>query len=212
MAVLAGILFVAWRKDPGMEKANLIFQTGIPGVLLHGVAHGSFGKGIRDGTLNVEEGHKLVIDNILANSESHLQVGLSLLPLVAFWYALSKASMPNVSKTYTGLAALLATLRQLWVPSDFGFTYTQTILMLQFAINQLFRPREEKDLAYFLYPVMVGLPLTLIGWMESTMCTTMVRDWLYGHLAYDAYIPMAMIAWYMIVHSQGQQSHKVKQL
>lgn len=216
MAVLAGLLFLAWRNDPGMDQANVIFKANIPGVLLHGVGHAALGKAIRDGTMNLEDGRKLVIESAMAQNESTLRLGLSFLPLVSFWYALSKASMPNVSNKFTFAAALLVTYCQLWIPNDFGFTYTQTILILEFSINQLFRPKEEKDLAYFLYPVMVGVPLTMIGWMESTMCSTMVRDWFYGHLVYDAYIPLSMMAWYMVVHSHATsnntKSSKVKEL
>ena len=214
MAVVAGLLFLALRNDPGMDRANLIFLNGIPGVLLHGFGHGYFGKAIREGTMNLEEGQKLVIETALANNETTFQLALSVLPLVAFWFALSKASMPNISNKFILLGALVVSIRQLWTSNDSGFTYTQTILVLQFSINELCRPKEEKDLAYFLYPTMVGLPLTLIGWMESTMCSTLVRDWFYGHLAYDAYIPLAMMAWYMVIHSQVSTTTtpKVKQL
>lgn len=216
MAMVAGLLFLAWRNDPGMDKANVIFQSSIPGVLLHGIAHGALGKAVREGTINLEEGHKLVIETALSKNESTLRLAVSFLPLVAFWYALSKASMPNISNKFILVAALVVTLRHLWISNDFGFTYTQTILMLEFSINQLCRKKEEKDMGYFLYPVMVGLPLTIIGWMESTMCSTIVRDLFYGHLAYDAFIPIAMMAWYMVVHIQAtpttKSSIKAKQL
>lgn len=214
LALLAGLLFLAWRKDPGMESANVIFQSGIPGVLLHGFGHGALGKAIREGTMSLEEGHKLVIETTMEKSESALHFAVSLLPLIAFWYFLSRASMPQLSNVYVVLAAGLAVLRQLWTPNDFGFTYVQTVLMLEFSINQLARPKEEKDLGYCLYPAIVGLPLTLVGWMESTMCSTMVRDFLYGHLAYDAYIPIAMMTWYATIHSQvtAPSADKAKRL
>lgn len=200
MTIVSALLFFAWRKDPGMERANGIFQANIPGVLLHGLGHGALGKAIRDGTANLEDSHKLPIEVAMEQHETTLEIIQSILPLAAFWFFLSKASMPQVSNVSIVLAASLATVRHIYTPNDFGFTYVQTILMLQFAINQLSRPASEKDLSYFLYPAMVGLPLTLVGWMESTMCTTMVKDWLYGHLAYDAYIPLAMMAWYAVVH------------
>ncbi len=202
MALLASLMFLAWRKDPGMERANVIFQSGVPGILLHGFGHGTLGKAIREGTMNIDEGRKLVIETILEKVDGPLHVAASMIPLLAFWFFLSKASMPQLPNVYIVVAAILAVLRQLWTSNDFGFTYVQTILMLQFSINQLARPKEEKDFGYLLYPVIVGLPLTMIGWMESTMCSTMVRDFLYGHLAYDAYIPIAMMTWYAIVHSQ----------
>lgn len=209
MALLAAGLFLTWRKDPGMESANVIFQSGIPGVLFHGVAHGALGKAIRDGTVNLEDGHKLPIETAMekmSESDNPLLTAAAILPLVAFWFFLSKASMPQVSNGYVALAAGLAVLRQMYTPNFFGFTYVQTILLLQFSINQLARPKNEKDFGYFLYPAIVALPLTFVGWMESTMCSTMVRDFLYGHLAYDAYIPVAMMTWYATVHHQQQRA------
>lgn len=213
MSVVLGILFWAWRKDPGMKDANSIFQTGIPGVLLHGFGHGALGKAIREGTMDVNEGHKLPIDTAMEKNNTPWEYAISVLPLIAFWLFLSKASMPQLSTIYVVPAATLATLRQLWTPNDFGFTYVQTILMLQFSINQLCRRKQEKDFGYFLYPGIVGLPLTLVGWMESTLCSTVVRDFFYGHVVYDAYIPLSMMAWYTIVHNQQKEaaSAKIKQ-
>jgi hypothetical protein len=207
MALLSALLFLAWRKDPGMESANVIFQANIPGILLHGIAHGALSKAIREGTVNLDDGHKYPIEIAMEKNQTPLEMATALLPLVAFWFFLSKASMPQVANKYIVLASTLAVLRQLWTPNDFGFTYVQTILLLQFSINQLARPKEEKDdLGYFLYPAIVGLPLTLVGWMESTMCSTMVKDFLYGHLAYDAYLPLAVMTWYAIVHGQAAAS------
>ena len=214
LALGVGLMYLAWRKDPGMEQANIILQTGIPGILLHGIGHGGLGKAIRDGTADLGEAQKTLMETTREKNETPQQFLISLLPLIAFWFFLSKASMPQVPNVYIALAAGLAFARQLWLPGYFGFTYVQTILMLQFSANQLCRPRKEKDLSYFLYPAIVGLPLTLVGWMESTMCSTVVRDFLYGHVAYDAYIPLAMMVWYTIVHHTNQKgtNTKVKQV
>jgi hypothetical protein len=205
LAVLCGLLYMKWQKDPGMEDANLIFKLGIPGIVFHGFGHGAIAKGMRDGVV-VENGQALGIE--LLNEMQPHQLSQLVLLGISFWYALSKASMPAVNNTVVVFLATGAALRQLYVPQEFGFTYVQTVLLFQFSINQLARPSTEKNFAYCLYPILVGLPLTFVGWMESTMCSSFVKDYLYGHLVYDAYIPISMMAWYIIVHSRGQRSVK----
>jgi len=212
LALVATVLFFSWRKDPGMERANVIFKSNIPGILLHGVGHGTIARVIRDGSVDVDEGHKVPLDIWKEENDTYLEMAVAMLPLLCFWFFMSKASMPQVSTKLIVGATFLSTLRHMYTPNYFGFTYVQTILLLQFSINQLARPKEEKDFSYFLYPVVVGLPLTLVGWTESTMCSMFVKDLFYGHLAYDAFIPLAMMAWYAIVHNRAASSEKVKKL
>jgi len=112
--------------------------------------------------------------------------------------------MGNLKNSQIVVAAAIVVAAQLFIPNIFGFTFTQTILMLAFSINQLCRNVKEKDFAYAMYPTLVGLPLTMVGWMESTQCTNFVRDMFYGHLVYDAFIPISMLVWYCWCYARAK--------
>ena len=200
-ALILGLVYFYYRNND-VGGAHLLLATNVPGILMHGVGHGFLGKLVRDNKWGDDGNIKDV----------NMPVALAI--QFAFWMALSRASMPNVSLFLCGLASLLAAFFQVvYVPGIFGFTYVQTVLMVEFDANQLARPIAEKNFAYALFPCMVGLPLTLIGWVESTCCTTFVKDWWYGHLAYDAYIPISILAWYALVrihHGKEVTGEKVK--
>jgi hypothetical protein len=120
-----------------------------------------------------------------------------------------KASMTNAPMVVVVVSALLANGLLTTVPPNLGFTTVQTILLVAFSCNQLLRPHDEKrDLHYVLFAWMVSFPLTLVGWMESTMCTAFV-----GHSGYDAYISLSLLAFYLLCirnanHHQQQQTSK----
>jgi hypothetical protein len=211
------VLYLAWRNDPGMTAANLLMKTGIPGILLHGVGHGGISKAYRDGRIGGEESQKSAFTNAWENHEtmvdSAVAFAVNFLPLLLFWLALSKSSLPNMPNPRVAVAAIFAFVIHLLIPQHFGFSYVQTILMVEFALNQLSRDKKEKDFTYFLYPTLVALPLTIVGWLESTMCSKFVQDYFYGHLAYDIYIPVSMIVWYTIVHNtEAGKQDKIKKL
>jgi hypothetical protein len=128
-------------------------------------------------------------------------------PLTIFWMCLIKASLPNVKTATVAVVVLGAQFFQLFVPNQFGFTYVQTVLMLAFSLNQLNRPTKEKDFSYALYAALVGLPVTMVGWMESTQCSAFVMDYLYGHVVYDAYIPCSMLVWYLTCYHRAVRAN-----
>ena len=109
------------------------------------------------------------------------------------WIGLLKAATPSLSNFALGGLVLGAQLVQLLVPKYLASTYVQTIIFLVFSMNQLVRNKKEKDYSYTTHPWIVGMPLTLVGWMEGTQCTAFVKDRLYGHLVYDAWIPLDRI-------------------
>merc|ERR1719215_259494 len=94
---------------------------------------------------------------------------------------------------------------QFFFPSRFGFTYVQTVLLLLFSTNQLLLPAEEKGRSYALFGIIVSFPVSLVGWVESTQCSVFVKDYLYGHLVYDAYIPCSMLFWYLWVFAVNRE-------
>ena len=206
---LSLVLFVAYfvlgRNNASMESANAYIRSGIPGIVAHGIGHGAIAARIRDGGLNDDRdyhrtGLEIVRTEFEEKGTSH--TFMQALPFVFFWFGLMKGSLPNI-KSWKKIAviSIAVNLVQLFVPEIFGFTFVQTVLMISFSADQLLMPSDKKaDFAYAWYPVLVGLPLTLVGWMESTQCSKFVMQYLYGHLAYDAFIPLAMLIWYLMIY------------
>jgi hypothetical protein len=106
--------------------------------------------------------------------------------------------MPNVPIEFTLPLSAVFHYLQSFTPREFGFMYTQTVLLMASSINQLVRRKDEKNYQFALYPWLVGLPLIGIGWIESTLCLKFVKDKLYGHLIYDGYIPVSIAIWYLL--------------
>jgi hypothetical protein len=200
MATLLGLVYLGLHKTPGMEAANTLLFSNIPGILGHGIGHGAVGKQIRESGL---EAASAVGTEFLADKTS-MEIVQSLGLFLVFWAMLLKASMNNIQIKYLIPCVLVAMVGNALVPGNFGFTYVQTILLLAFSMNQLLRPSSEKDYFYATYPLFVGFPLTLVGWMESTQCSNFVRDYMYGHVVYDAYIPIATLVWYLVCYARVQ--------
>jgi hypothetical protein len=208
-AVVLTVLYFTLRNTNGMQNANPLLASGIPGVFGHGIGHGALAYATRSGAMTADAA--LVGWEIMRNT--YLAEGLwaaftSAVPYTFFWMTLLKASLPNKSTATVAVVAVLAQFLQLFVPGQLGFTYVQTVLMMAFSLNQLARPATEKDFTYALYPVAVGFPLTLVGWMESTQCSAFVMDWFYGHVVYDAFIPSAMFVWYLACYSHAVSANK----
>jgi len=205
--VAGAILFVTYlslgKNNPSMKRANMMIKTGIPGIIFHGVGHGALASGMRDSGYAHDNLNERPLDQLveLFESKSLFQLVFRVIPLLLFWVFLLRSSMPNVKSwvTVISLAVAMLTL-QLFFPFRFGFTYVQTVLLIVFSTNQILLPRNEKDQSYALYGWMVSVPVSLVGWMESTQCSSFVMDRLYGHLVYDGYIPVAILGWYLGVY------------
>ena len=92
----------------------------------------------------------------------------------------------------------------------FGFTYTQTVLMLSFSINQLGKAKDDKGFAYQSYATIVSIGVPLVGWLESTMCSSFVI-YIGGHLIYDGFIAAATLVFYLHYYvNRGCETAKVK--
>ena len=196
--VLAIVYYMLYQTN-GMKSANELMYSGIPGVLFHGFGHGGIAYGLREGTDGITAtGDATIFDALREKTTQELVLGQ--LQFFAFWFMLLQASMPNFTYVKVLPFAILSQLFTICFSAKFGFTIVQTILLIAFSINQLARPKIEKDYAYSLYPMVVGIPLTVVGWMESTQCTKFVRDLLYGHLIYDAYIPISMLIFYILCY------------
>eukprot|EP00978_Attheya_sp_CCMP212_P011261 scaffold27679_cov49-Attheya_sp.AAC.3 len=201
-----GLVYWKLQKSPGMEIPNDYMKSGIPGIVGHGIGHGAIAAGIR--ALKDETGEESEMGTLMEQflkEPTPLKIAFSVIPLVLFWLTLLKGTMPNVKKWSTVATIMVPVfIVQMFIPNQFGFTYVQTVLFVAFSGNQLaLKPDKKDNIAYALYPVVVGFPVTLVGWMESTQCTAFVRDFFYGHLIYDAYIPVAMLFWYVFCYLQA---------
>mmetsp|Transcript_8059 Transcript_8059/g.11610 ORF Transcript_8059/g.11610 Transcript_8059/m.11610 type:complete len:296 (-) Transcript_8059:544-1431(-) len=207
-SIVTGILYLMLKDVPGMGPANDLVKFNVFGIFAHGLAHGSISQAIRDGTL--PENTSALLDE-MANDWTALEAFKRLAPLLIFWMGLLKASMPATSLKIITPLTVVTTILNMLVPAQFAFTFVQTILLFAFSLNQLMRPLEEKTVAYARYPLYVGLPLSFIGWLESTQCENFVIKY-GGHLLYDAYIPLAMITFYVVCYmdAKTQAEKKVK--
>ena len=190
-AVLSS-LYMGNRKRPGMERANEIMLTGLVGQLVHGISHGGLGYFLRNGVVS-EDNITLVEYEVVRGLGMHY-----LLPQIVFWFLILWASLPNVEASFILPLSLVVRSAGAYLPGTLAFTYVQTVLMLAFSGNQLARPRNEKDFHYTMHPIFLGIPLSLVGWLESSQCSSFVKDRFYGHLVYDAMIPFGTLLWYLL--------------
>ena len=194
LSIVVGILYLCLKDAHGMSQANELVKFNIFGIFAHGVGHGAISKGMRDGVVlddpagDVPEYWKGPLDVSMLK-----QVGW----LFFFWIMLLKATMTNVSFLKITPLAIASAVVNTLVRPQFGFTFVQTILLVAFSLNQLMRPKEEKGKFYALYPMIIGFPLSMIAWLESTQCSNVVIR-IGGHLIYDAYIPISLSCYYLI--------------
>lgn len=211
LSAVFGIIFLSLRKTPGMEVANHLVQNNIVGILGHGIGHAMIARGIRND--DVSNNDLTLLEILEQNDDANLKMILSYgIPLLLFWLSLLKASLPDMSLPKIALLAIVVQAAQIYAPMQFQFTYVQTILLLAFSINQLTRPLQshKQTFAYAMYPAMVALPLTFVGWLESTQCQSTIVQFLHGHVMYDAFIPLSSIAYYLSCYYNSQDEQQKK--
>jgi hypothetical protein len=199
-ALVLAVVYIFYSKSQSPQVNKELFAS-IPGILGHGIAHGALGYAMR--TDSSSDAWETIYQRSTNGSSSTSELILGLTALLVFWLSLIKASLP-CSYRDVGLITILVMAIQTFIPQVFGFTYVQTLLLVFFSVAQISRPEEEKGFSYALYPAIVGFPLALISYLESTQCSTFVKDWLYGHVVYDAYIPASILAWYLECHKYHQ--------
>lgn len=202
LASVLGVIYFLVKNEAGMKPANDLVGVSILGIVGHGIAHGAVAAEMRnDPDKFLEYGQKLNYETV--DFSSPLNLAMQIIPGVIFWVSLLKSAVPKGS--WSGIAALatLSIVSGLFIPKNLGFTYVQTVLFLVFDINEMLKAKEEKNFEYAMYPIIVGIPTGIVGWIESTMCTKGVID-LGGHLIYDAYIPLGLLAFYMICYVRSQ--------
>ena len=204
-ALILGLVYWKLHGMPGMEEPNTAVKVNVFGVFFHGIGHGGLGKAMREGMMfNAEEDVPLT-EKLLSQTPSQLATTLG--SLVLFWIFLMKAAVPKVSWKMSIPMSIVAAFFGAVVPEYLGFTYTQTVLLFAASLNHVTKSAaEKKDISYGLFPLMVALPLVLIGWVESTNCNKIIDFG--GHLLYDAYIPFSVLIYYFVCYHMAQSQEK----
>lgn len=190
------------RLPSSMKDVDQLFQLNLFASAAHGMAHGGFAAAIRNGDVTLEDKDKSFGLEWLDGSSNDTPKDMlkKFLPGVVFWIFFLKVIIPKLRKSYIFVAAWFIHMASALLPIKFGFTYTQTVILALFSINQMLRPVSEKQFAYASLPIITAIPTTLVGWAESTMCTrgVVVRDVVYGHVLYDVYTIVSMVVWYYV--------------
>ena len=185
-----------------MKSANELTFYNLFGVIAHGLGHGAVAANLRDENLKQYAEDDISYLEALSDHtwyEFILRLFYDQWAYWIFWVLLLKATMPQSS-----MKAILSLSVVSWLSSQrnkpsFQFTHVQTILLLAFTLNQLCRPRADKDFAYYMYGLLVSFPLGIVGWIESIMCSSTVIHY-GGHVLYDAYIPISSLVFYLMCY------------
>ena len=210
LAAVSYAVYLLLRNEKGMKPANDMIKSNILGVFGHGIGHGAIAAGLRKemvetAATNATNNSTAAVAGVAAltlwetlESNSVLETLQQWIPLMVFWLFMMKAAMPKGSNSAVACVALASAVCQLGFPLHFGFTYVQSVLFIVFHFNEIWnKDREEKGFEHVLYPILVGIPVGIIGWIESTLCSK-GYILLGGHLIYDAYIPLSVLFFYMI--------------
>lgn len=210
LAAVVGLVYWALRTQPQMERANALVKPNILGIVAHGIGHGSIAMAIRrmeaDGSLESQE-NKTGWEIIREKEKILTEVAPNLVALAIFWVFLLRSAMVHAKPQLLGLVAVLSFAGNLLVPQQMAFTYVQTVLFLAFDLSELSKPIQDKTFEYALYPLVVGLPLAAVAWLESTQCENMVI-FMGGHLIYDAYIPIGILVFYLTCYASKASVEK----
>lgn len=195
LAALLAVLYFSLRKTPGMESSNAMIRNALVGIVGHGLGHYVIAQGMRNRP--EADSSRRAYDELGVMPTTQLlqyQIGLFI-----FWVGLLKGAIHkwNLFPSIAGLSVVVQFFG-LFVPLHFQFTYVQTILIIASSIDQLSREVGQKNsFAYAMYPAMCALPLTFVGWLESTQCSSTLVQSLHGHVMYDVYIPISLMVFYV---------------
>ena len=207
MALLLGVFYMLLKSTEGLAAANKYIAANVVGVVAHGMGHGAIARAIRqqvgDVGGSVTEGQRTLL--VRLQEDALLDVVVFAFPFLIFWVGLLWASMPQSKKGFIIVASILAQLGNTLVPVHLAFTYVQTVLLLCFSVNQTNLDSREKGFAYALYPFLVAIPTIMVGWIESTQCSSFVRSTFHGHVIYDGYIAVSLIIWYLVCYLQAKR-------
>jgi hypothetical protein len=125
--------------------------------------------------------------------------------LFCFWVGVLKAVVISLNNNHAAIAAtvVLATQHILNVPPGLAFTYSQSVILLAGAFDQLRIPKKEKGFTYLAVATSY-VPLFVLYVIEMTHCTDVLASF-GGHAVYDTYLAiMPFLLFYSVrYHEQG---------
>jgi hypothetical protein len=184
------VMWLNWRKLPGMERASEVVPMVILSTVGHGLAHGGMAAKLRDGQHEAEDASGMPE----VPPFSHLVAFCGI-----FWFPLLKAAMPKIHTALVALFAVIVTFGPILVggiKKQLGFAYVQTIISIAFHFSQLSLPSDEKQCREYMTMPMSGIIPILVAWNEALLCTAYFQSF-GGHLIYDASIILSFIAFYI---------------
>jgi len=213
-----------------MKMTNQALLHSLPGIVGHGIAHASIAAVIRrsqsnspvpakqaDGNATTTMMNPSSVSSSFAKETSWdvwrqldwPQALMQIVVSVLFWWGMFYSILPQAKRTTMGALIAATIYIQLYVPNQLGFTYVQSVIVAVAALKELSKTPDEKNhLSYALAPVVIAIPVTLVSWMESTQCSAFVRDYLYGHVVYDASIPLTTLVWYLLCYYYDARTNK----
>ena len=184
------------EKDNEMEKVFKYVVVAMVGVVGHAFGHFLIFESIRAGMY--PDGDTVGMMD-MKNDSIFLVMRKTIPGYLLFWVPLIKSYMQNTSWTVSLLLAKLAMFMSLQNPIKFGFAFAQCFFFLCLSIDQLvFVQKEDKGLAFAVYPFVTVLPNLLISCIEAKTCSTLPLMKAAGHVLYDAYMGCSYVLFYVI--------------
>jgi hypothetical protein len=203
-------LYYQLHKAEGMSKINLLFLAIVPATILHGLGHAVFAQVFDQVQLGgLGKHHFDATPRDFFGTGQIVSINRYTLLVAAFWMAMIKAAMYKASWLSISCLTCIVSIGQIDLPAKYSFVYIQTVIFMAFSINELIQPAKAKDWVYMTFPALVGIPLMTVSWIEALACRVFVRDYLYGHVVYDALLPIGAMVWYYanyLHHNEGFMS------
>lgn len=208
MSLVVVLMYLVLHHKPGTDGVSAVIIGNTFGILGHGMGHGFMALRRRGGEVESTGTRPLHLYG------DDYKKAIFYIPLhVIFWLAILKGLMHQFNTKQLAMTALVAKLVCTFVYHQFQFAYGQTVIMGAVSLNEIMRPTKEKEtFKYAIFSIGLGAPVTLVGWLESTKCSSPLLQALQGHVIYDAYIPIAMLVLYFISYKNQSRLHKEKQV
>ncbi|KAL9178390.1 hypothetical protein ACHAXT_000037 [Thalassiosira profunda] len=201
--VAAGLLIYRVLRGmpvPDMKVADELLLFNLLGHLGHGILHGYIGSMFRNGSYKgaeeITEMEKLMVLSSEEEDSAKLQIVTRVMIGILFWVGLLKGVVPKVSMGVVSVLAVLIYIVGTCVRDVLGFAYVNAVITVAFSYSQLAMPREAKQYVYAAFAA-VAMPITIIPWIECTMCTEFLSKF-GGHLVFDVSIPVLLTAAYCL--------------
>lgn len=180
-SAVIGVLYMKWRKIPGMEKASELIPMVIVGTLGHGLAHGFMARSFRMG--------------LEKQTPPDRELWQYILFAIVFWFPLLKASLYEFASWKVACVAAAVTYLGMSLKDEHGFAYVQTILAIAFHSSQLLSTNKNFR-EYLTLPLFGALPPLIVAWNEALFCEAYFKS-LGGHMLYDLSIIVCFIGYYV---------------